>query len=404
MRSLINSTFIAKLKPGPKQYDVRDTKLKGFLVRVNPTGKMNFVCEYRRGRRINIGRVGIITPSQARDKAMEILADANKGLEPNSRKVNPNTTLNTFILGEYTTWFETHRKSAPKTLARLRCCFLTEFGDLPMSALTVQKLENWRSNKRKQGRKVASLNGDIATLKAALSKAVEWNYISENPIVKMKLLRADKNLIVRYLSPQEEQRLSKALDARDKRIKEARNSANQWRRERGHPLLPDLSKQAFVDHLKPMVILSMNTGIRQGALFSLRWSNVDFDKATLTIQGEQAKSGSTRHIPLNSYVLTIMRQWKQQSNSITYVFPGKANKQLTNVRKAWKNLLIKAKITHFRWHDLRHHFASKLVMNRIDLNTVRELLGHSDMKMTLRYAHLAPEHKALAVEKLVQAV
>lgn len=83
------------------------------------------------------------------------------------------------------------------------------------------------------------------------------------------------------------------------------------------------------------------------------------------------------------------------------VFAGKDGCPMDNVQSSWERLIKDAGLFDFRWHDLRHSFASKLVMAGVDLNTVRELLGHSDIKMTLRYAHLAPEHKHAAVARLV---
>jgi integrase len=150
-----------------------------------------------------------------------------------------------------------------------------------------------------------------------------------------------------------------------------------------------------------MILLSINTGIRQGEIFSLRWENVNFEQSLLTIEGAYAKSGKTRHIPLNTEAFKVLKGWRQQTENSDFVFPGKNGQRFNNIKKAWAGLLKSAKIENFRWHDLRHHFASKLVMAEVDLNTVRELLGHSDMSMTLRYAHLAPEHKASAVAKLV---
>lgn len=95
--------------------------------------------------------------------------------------------------------------------------------------------------------------------------------------------------------------------------------------------------------------------------------------------------------------------WKHINKCEGLVFQSiKTGTAFSHVKKSWARVLEKAKIKNFRWHDMRHHFASKLVMAGVDLNTVRELLGHSDIKMTLRYAHLAPEHEANAVAKLVE--
>lgn len=99
----------------------------------------------------------------------------------------------------------------------------------------------------------------------------------------------------------------------------------------------------------------------------------------------------------------MLRRWKLNWGTRTLVFESKNRQPFDNVKKAWRRVLADAKIDAFRWHDLRHHFASRLVMEGVDLNTVRELLGHADIKMTLRYAHLASEHKAAAVAKLGRA-
>jgi integrase len=151
-----------------------------------------------------------------------------------------------------------------------------------------------------------------------------------------------------------------------------------------------------------MVLVSLNTGIRWGELTSLTWDVVDMEKALLTVIGKTAKSGKTRHVPLNAIALNALKEWQKQSGGAV-VFPGRNGNTLDNVNKSWHAVLDTAGIKNFRWHDTRHHFASWLVMAGVDLNTVRDLLGHSDMKMTLRYAHLAPEHKASAVAKLCRA-
>lgn len=401
MRSIINNTLITKLKPQEKQYDVRDSKLKGFMIRVTPKGKMSYVCQYQRGRRINIGNVGVLTPAQARDRATEILADAIKGIEPTSKKkVQIENTLKSFIDNEYTPWVMANHKDGVRTVARIKRCFYKVLANESLNEISPAIIEQWRIRRLKDGCKPDTVNRDIATFKAALSKAVLWGFIEKNPMFNVSLLKIDHSPKVRYLSKDEELRLRNALDIRQENIRQARANANKWRADRKYTTLPDLNKK-FTDYIKPMVILSLNTGIRQGELFNLKWHDIDFDKKILSVSGEYAKSSKTRHIPLNDEAFNVLLQWKEIALSKNLVFESKVGNQFNNVRKSWLNLLKMAEIKSFRWHDMRHHFASKLVMCTVDLNTVRELLGHSDLKMTLRYAHLAPEHKAQAVAKLL---
>lgn len=302
----------------------------------------------------------------------------------------------------YGPWVLQHRKTGKETMERIASSFGPMY-DMGLTELTNGQIEAWRTKRLKAGAKSSTVNRDIASLRSAVAKAVEWEIIGEHPFAKVKPLQIDPNPIVRFLSIDEEKRLRLALDTRQDKHRATRDSANHWRKERGKAPLPDLKSLEFTDHLKPMILISINTGIRQGELFNLTWRQVDFERANLTVHGYGAKSGRTRHIPMNAEALKTLTDWKAQSTGSGLVFPNKNGSPFDNVGNSWTKLLLDASIENFRWHDLRHHFASRLVMAGVDLNTVRELLGHSDIKMTLRYAHLAPEHKAAAVAKLISS-
>jgi len=405
MKELIGNALLTRLKPTEKAYDIWDTKLTGFILRVLPSGGMVYRCEYGRGKRITIGRTTVLTPAQARDKAKQILSQATIGVLPVDKKKSQNAlTLENFFNNEYEAWRIANRKAGHADIQRLKKNFISDFGNYLLSELTPMVIEKWRTKRINAGAKPVTVNRDIVILKSALNKAVEWELISEQPLQKLKPFKIDSVGKIRYFTQKEEAELKKALIARDDELKAARARGNEWRKSRQYDLYPDLEQFKFADYLTPMVLLSLNTGLRRGELFSLRWENINLQHAMLTVSGDTTKNGKTRHIPLNVIAVQALKDWQQHRQESELVFPNAAGQEFSHVKRTWKTILTAADIENFRWHDMRHHFASKLVMAGVDLNTVRELLGHADIKMTLRYAHLAPEHKAKAVAKLVEEI
>ncbi len=414
MKKKLTISTVKALEPDSSPYEVRDTQIKGFLLRVQPSGSMVYYLDYRgsdgKRNRYRIGAHGTLTAAQARDVAEQKAGEVALGVDLQARKKAARaeaeralvSTLRGFLEHEYKPWALTHQRWGEGAVSRILSRF-AEFVDKNMVDLNPWVLKKWSAARLKAGVSPNTLNRDIATLKAALSKAVEWGRIDAHPLAKVKPARVDLRPKPRYLEPDEEKCLRSALAMREKRQRDDRRRANQWRHQRGYALLPDLLQVPYTDHLRPMVLLAMNTGLRRGELFSLTWQQVDLVRAIVTVEGARAKSGSTRHVPLNAEALDALKLWRESADAPKgLVFPGKTGERLDNVKSAWTRLLVGANIQSFRFHDLRHHFASKLVMAGVDLNTVRELLGHADIKMTLRYAHLAPEHKAAAVARLVE--
>lgn len=382
MQALIGNRLLKQLKPQQKLFEVRDQRLKGFLLRVQPSGSMTYVVQYRRGKRITLGSAEVLKADEARQEAKLILAGVVRGIDDPTAPTfeDKPRTLDGFLKEDYGPWASVHLKTHKAILARIRASF-PKFLDDEVGAIEPHAVERWRTARLKKGRKASTVNRDLVCLKAALAKAVEWGMLDVHPLAKIKPAKVDDNHEPRYLTKEEAERLVKALDQREDRLRKERESANIWRLERKVPQLPSLLSRVYADHLKPMVLLSLNTGMRRGELFNLAWADVNLDRALLTVRGGGAKSGKTRHIPLNDTSLTLLKDWREQSpDKNELVFPNKDGKRFDHVNTSWKAVLKVAAIEDFRWHDMRHTFASWLVMARVDLNTVRELLGHSDLQ------------------------
>lgn len=406
VRQRITSKVVDTLEPKVKIYDITDDSLPGFVLRVNPSGVKVFWIRYTlpsgKRDRIAIGKAGIISVAQARDEAKRVLGKISTGIDPKKPKQdaqNQIPTLVKFIDNEYRTWSEAHHQWSADQIQKLYR--LKDFLDLPLNEINPQIVEKWRSTCLTNGHAPSTVNRNIAALRSVLSKALEWGVLDLHPLSRLKQLKVDRSPNVRYLSEDEEKRLRNALDVREAKLRKGRESGNQWRAERGYDLYQDLNQQSFADYLKPLVLLSINTGARRGELFRLQWCDVNLERKSIALVMRGKRKSYTRHIPLNKEAHDTLVAWRSM-NALTdkMVFPSKDGGKFDNIQTSWENLRKEARINDFRWHDMRHHFASKLVMNGVPLNTVRELLGHTNVEMTLRYAHLAPEQKERAVATL----
>lgn len=410
MRAKLSTSSVKGFHAQEKAYEVVDSEIKGFLMRVQPTGRKTFYFSYRTQsgirKRIKIGVLGSnLTLAQARNQALRYAAQASDGQDIQGEKVSNRRaakeklkhTFDAYLSTQYLPWTLTNQKSGQQTIDTIRRAF-PELLSLSISEITLKQVERLRTHKIMSGLKPTTVNRVMSALRGALSRAVDWGIIETHPLAKLKALKMDTGIKARYLSDDEEQRLFKTLRERDEDIKAARARGNQFREERGYELMTDLYQFAYADRMTPMITLSLKTGMRRGELFDLRWSDIDFTNRILTIRGEIAKSSKTRHIPLSPIAFETIYNWQKQAPAQNgRVFPSDDGGRLDNVKNSWTSILEAAAIESFRWHDMRHDFASKLVMKGVPLNTVRELCGHADLNTTLRYAHLAPDHKADAV-------
>ncbi|HLW34905.1 MAG TPA: site-specific integrase, partial [Chthoniobacterales bacterium] len=211
----------------------------------------------------------------------------------------------------------------------------------------------------------STVNREMALLKRMFNLAIEWDlYLGLNPFRKVKFFR-EFNTGLRVLSLEEEEKL-------------LRNAA---------PYLQDLIRFA------------LNTGLRVGEIFSLCWSNVDLEKSILNVFAP--KTQKIRGIPINADARKVLEFWALGKRNEVLFYNPDTGKAFVDLKAGFKLACKKAGITGVTWHTLRHTFASRLVDRGVDIVTVKELLGHSSITVTMRYTHTNLDSKRAAVEKLL---
>ena len=248
-----------------------------------------------------------------------------------------------------------------------------------LAKVTSQQVEDF---KLKRAQKVArsTTDKDLAILKAFFNWCIGHQLAVSNPVRRVKLFHED-NSRLRYLSREEYDRL----------IKAARELTGRTSVSKPSP------------YLEEKIILAAHTGLRRGSLFNLRWDQIDFANSVMRIP--RTKSGRPLSVPLNLTAKgTLEKLHAAREPEAAYVFPHtsgpKVGEPVQDIKNGFHAALELAEIENFTWHDLRHTFASWLMMRGASLRSVAELLGHQSMKMTMRYAHLSPAFLSAEVSLL----
>lgn len=241
---------------------------------------------------------------------------------------------------------------------------LRNFGGKLIANIAAYDLERYKSFRRNEVTP-ASVNRELSCIKHMFNKAVQWNYLRENPFRNVLKFKEPAGR-VRYLTEEE---IDKLLNC-------------------------------CADYLKPIVVTALNTGMRKGEILRLKWEDIDLKNRVITIR--TSKNNEARIIPMNDILhrelISIGAEIGPQ-----YVFTHTDGRPYHDIRGGFKATLKRAGIKDFRFHDLRHTFASHLAMKGVDIRTIQELLGQKTITMTMRYSHLSNKALKEAVDKLNSA-
>jgi integrase len=316
-----------------------------------------------RGERYT-GCIGAVSKTVAKEILAKKKAEAVEGrYELPSKKPSP---LFEDMAQEYLRYYAANRRPRSVRRHEMACRALRPlFAGKRLADITPFNVERYKQERKRAGVSEVTINRELAFLKNLFTKAMEWGKVAENPVKKVRLYRED-NARTRFLTDDEE--------------------AN---------LIASCGPQ-----LKLLVVAAINTGFRASELLSLTWQDIDFRRGVVSVRAGYVKNGEARSVPMNDTLTMVLKSARVNCAEGEQVFRNQRGQPYRSYRTAFERAVHQAGIRDFTFHDLRHTFASRLVMAGVDLATVKELMGHKHITMTLRYAHLSSDHKRAAVKKL----
>ncbi|WP_295400367.1 site-specific integrase [uncultured Thiocystis sp.] len=248
------------------------------------------------------------------------------------------------------------------------------FAGATIEQLRAAEITVYIRRRKGEGVSNSTINRELEVLSAAIAYAVrEWEWPITNPVPGRMLKEPEGRL--RWITRDEATNLIGAAKAQPK-----------------------------APHLAPLIVLALHTGMRRGELLGLEWNRVDLNEGLIYLEARHTKAAKRRAVPVNAVAreaLLNRAHWREeQCPTTSWVFSDLDGSRIGSVKRSFATACRNAGIADFRFHDLRHTCAAWLVQLGVPLMDVRDVLGHSTVKMTERYAHLSPAQTRAAVSVL----
>jgi integrase len=395
-----------------------DDKVTGLFLKRNAKShswNVSYRTESGKKHSIKIGLYPSVTLDSARNIARKHLNDLAQGIDPlnqrKEKKLASKDTIQAYFDSTYSKVLE-GKKSGLETAAYFarHCSDLMKF---TFSEINAKHVHQWHMNMIAKELKDTTIQRVYGAFKTLLNDAVKKQHIKDSPLHNVNLEKYHrpqqgvKQVNERkYLSKEQISDLMNALDLyQEKRRTERKNS-----RSHGKSNLPSFDNLIFVDFVKPAILFMFYTGFRPSDIRTLKWKELRLDTNTPTVrkvlEKSKHKNNELQTFPLTPDAAKMLKQWQTQNKSPVQglVFPSDAGTERTKrfISDPWKKHIrpLANLPEDFDLYNLRHNFASWLVMSGTDLLTVAKLMGHADTKMVEKhYGHLAPEHKQNALAK-----